>query len=110
MRAARRRPHTGRTHTSAADLPDRVDDVLIRTWASSPSTLIHSDLRADNLLFSPDGTAVTLVDWQGAGIGPPAWDLAYFLSQSLDVDTRRANEHAPSRPVRPAKPNASGPT
>ena len=82
--------------------PDRVGQL--------PSTLIHSDLRADNLLFAPDGTAVTLVDWQGAGIGPPAWDLAYFLSQSLDVDTRRANEQAPARPVRRAKPNASGPT
>ena len=58
----------------------------------SASTLIHSDLRADNLLFSPDGSAVTLIDWQGVGIGPAGWDLAYLLSQSLDVDTRRANE------------------
>jgi hypothetical protein len=74
-----------------ADLPARVDDVLVR-MARLPSTLIHSDLRADNLLFGPDGESVTLVDWQGAGIGPAAWDLAYFLSQSLDVDIRRDNE------------------
>lgn len=73
------------------ELPQRVDDVLVR-MGQPPSTLIHSDLRADNLLFAPNGTSVTIVDWQGAGIGPPAWDLAYFLSQSLHVDTRRANE------------------
>ena len=73
------------------ELPQRVDDDLVQ-MGQPPSTLIHSDLQADNLLFAPNGTSVTVVDWQGAGIGPPAWDLAYFLSQSLDVDTRRANE------------------
>lgn len=82
---------TTRERSLGAQLPERVDDVLVRMGELSP-TLIHSDLRADNLLFSPDGTAVTLVDWQGAGIGPAGWDLAYFLSQSLDVDTRRAHE------------------
>lgn len=78
-------------HALGAELPARVAEILVGL-GRLPSTLIHSDLRADNLLFAPDGSAVTLVDWQGAGIGPPAWDLAYFLSQSLDVDTRRANE------------------
>ena len=75
-----------------AGLPAHIDDVLTNV-ARLPSTLIHSDLRADNLLFSPDGTTVTVIDWQGVGIGPAGWDLAYLLSQSLDVDTRRANEH-----------------
>ena len=70
----------------------------------SASTLIHSDLRADNLLFSPDGTAVTLSDWHGVGIGPAGWDLAYLLSHSLDVDTRRATErHLLDRYVREAQ-------
>jgi hypothetical protein len=92
------------------ELPERVDDVMVRMGQLSP-TLIHSDLRADNLLFSPNGTAVTLVDWQGAGIGPAGWDLAYFLSQSLDVETRRANERylldhyvAEAQSVRPEIP------
>ena len=74
------------------ELPERIDVAMARLGQLSP-TLIHSDLRADNLLFSPSGDAVTLVDWQGAGVGPAGWDLAYFLSQSLDVDIRRANEH-----------------
>ena len=91
------------------ELPQRVDDVLVR-MGQPPSTLIHSDLQADNLLFAPNGTSVTVVDWQGAGIGPPAWDLAYFLSQSLDVDTRRGERTAAARPLRrrsPAHPPAA---
>ena len=67
-------------------------DVVLQTVAALPSTLIHSDLRADNLLFSPDGGSVSLIDWQGAGIGPPGFDLAYFMSQCLTVETRRAHE------------------
>jgi hypothetical protein len=74
-----------------ADLPARIDAALVRL-AALPSTLLHSDLRADNLLFAPDGDAVVLVDWQGAGVGPPSWDLAYFLTQSLTVEDRRAHE------------------
>ena len=47
---------------------------------------------------------MTLIDWQGVGIGPAGWDLAYLLSQSLDVDTRRANEqHLLDRYVREAQ-------
>lgn len=71
--------------------PVRVGGVL-RRLARLPSTLIHSDLRADNLLFSPAGDRVTIVDWQGAGVGPASFDLAYFLSQSLTVEDRRAHE------------------
>lgn len=72
-------------------LADRIDAVLVRV-AALPSTLIHSDLRADNLLFSPAGDSVVLIDWQGVGVGPPSWDLAYFLTQSLNIDDRRAHE------------------
>ena len=74
-----------------ATFPDRLEAAL-RSVARLPHTLLHCDLRADNLLFSPDGSRVTLVDWQGAGVGPPSFDLAYFLSQSLSVDARRDDE------------------
>ena len=70
---------------------DRLADKL-RSIATLPSTLIHSDLRADNLLFAPDGSTVSLVDWQGCGVGPPGFDLAYLLSSSLPVDVRREHE------------------
>ena len=40
--------------------------------------LLHGDYRLDNLLFDPDRTRVTVVDWQTLGVGLPARDLAYF--------------------------------
>ncbi len=71
--------------------PDHLPHML-DIIAAQPSTLVHSDLRADNLLFSPTGGSVTLVDWQGVGVGPPAFDVAYFFAQSLSVENRRAHE------------------
>jgi hypothetical protein len=73
------------------EFPQRLEAAL-RGLATLPSTFIHSDLRADNLLFSLDHRAVTLIDWQGCGLGPPGFDLAYFLTQSLTVDVRREHE------------------
>ena len=70
---------------------DRLQKAL-SSLAKLPSTLIHGDMRADNLLFSPDHSTVTIVDWQGCGVGPPAFDLAYFMSHSLSVETRREFE------------------
>lgn len=74
-----------------AGFADRLVEQL-RHVAALPSTLIHSDLRADNLLFAPDGASVALVDWQGCGVGPPAFDLAYLMSSSLPVELRRRHE------------------
>ena len=56
----------------------------------SPWTLAHQDYRVENLLFKP-GKAVVL-DWQGIGRGPGAYDLAYLLSGSMTVDARREQE------------------
>lgn len=45
--------------------------------------LMHGDYRLDNMLFDPDRTRVTIVDWQTLGVGLPARDLAYFTGTSL---------------------------
>ena len=74
-------------------LADHIGDML-RSVGALPATLLHSDLRADNLLFSASGDEVVLVDWQGTSVGAPAFDVAYFMSQSLTTDVRRANEDA----------------
>ncbi len=65
---------------------------MLDLLSNHPKTLIHSDLRADNLLFDREGNKVFIVDWQGTSTGPAGWDLAYFMSQSLSVETRRKNE------------------
>lgn len=54
--------------------------------------LMHGDYRLDNMLFDPDRTRVTVVDWQTMGIGLPARDLAYFTATSLAPDLRSAIE------------------
>jgi hypothetical protein len=46
-------------------------------------SLMHGDYRLDNLLFDPDCTCITVVDWQTLGVGLPTRDLAYFTATSL---------------------------
>ena len=55
-------------------------------YRDSPETLVHSDLRLDNVLM--DGGAnddVVLLDWQLVRRGAAAYDVAYFLSSGLKV-------------------------
>ncbi len=61
-----------------------------------PYTFLHGDLRLDQLFFAveADDPPVTALDWQLAGRGRGAYDLSYFIGQSLTVDTRRACEDA----------------
>ena len=52
--------------------------------------MVHSDYRIDNLLFQ--GDQVTMIDWQTAMRAPAAMDLSCFITTSLSVVNRRANE------------------
>jgi hypothetical protein len=59
-----------------------------------PQSIVHSDFRLDNMFFGdPKGeTPFALIDWQLTLRGSPLLDIGYFLSQSLDIGLRRANE------------------
>ena len=46
---------------------------------TAPPTLIHGDLRDDNLGF--DGDRVVLIDWDLATAGTPTVDFAWYLAQ-----------------------------
>lgn len=62
-------------------------------WNAPPRfSLLHGDYRLDNLLFDPNHTRVTVVDWQTLAVGLPARDLAYFIATSLPADERAAHE------------------
>ena len=61
-------------------------------------SLLHGDYRLDNMLFDPDRTRVTVVDWQTLGVGLPARDLAYFTGTSLLPEARSAGGRATSSP------------
>jgi hypothetical protein len=64
-----------------------------RVW-EPPYVIAHSDYRLDNMLFATDGDAppISIVDWQGARLGPPLLDAAVFLASCIDADQRRALE------------------
>lgn len=64
---------------------------FIEELSREPQTFVHGDLRLDQIFFAVDDDAppVTVLDWQITGKGRGAWDVGYFLSQSLTSDTRR---------------------
>jgi hypothetical protein len=56
-------------------------DRLRKLW--QPDTVIHGDVKADNLLYVPAAAGagpaadeVCLVDWEMVQVGDPAWDVA----------------------------------
>ncbi|MBY4575639.1 hypothetical protein ACN94_18960 [Gordonia paraffinivorans] len=87
------------TDTLAADLPADERECIDRFVASAadwaqlnpgPQTLVHHDLRVDNLLFSDD--EIVLIDWQTIGWGSAMFDFAYLIGTSLEAETRRRYE------------------
>ena len=63
--------------------------------AESPPTLLHGDLRLDNLFFPDDaGASVAAVDWSNASRGPGPYDLAYFMCMAFDPEQRGEHEQA----------------
>jgi len=77
---------------------------LEESWTSYPAgtALLHCDLRADNLILSPDG-GVHLVDWAHARAGAPWVDLVLLLCEVdrsvIDADTILEEAGAPARGV-----------
>ncbi len=63
---------------------------------AGPRCLMHNDFRPDNIMFATPagGHPVTVVDWQTAGYGVGAADVAYFLGGAITTDERRAHEKA----------------
>ena len=68
--------------------------LIAKRMSERPQTMIHGDYRLDNLFFGKDGEGVPFaaVDWQTMKLGSGTCDLAYFLSDNLDIELRRAHE------------------
>lgn len=71
----------------------------LEVWAGArrrgPHTLVHGDLRLDNVLVGPGpggDQRATVVDWQTIAIGVGMEDLAYFVGSALVPEARRAAE------------------
>ena len=84
--------------SSVRDYGDRFVSLIpwfLDQFSRPPRTFLHGDLRLDQLFFAvrPDDPPVTALDWQLSGRGRGAYDLGYFLSQSLTPATRRDCEN-----------------
>jgi len=64
------------------------------TMATGPQSLIHGDFRQDNFMFGskPDHRPFVMLDMQAPIITKSIHDIAYLLTQSMDVDVRRVQE------------------
>jgi Ser/Thr protein kinase RdoA (MazF antagonist) len=56
----------------------------------APHTLVHCDLRLDNVCF--DSNRCAYLDWQLTRVGPGAYDIAYFLGGALPPETSASEE------------------
>ena len=66
---------------------------ILDRFGQGPRTICHGDYRSDNFFFGRDGQPpLTVVDWQIALQSAGVYDVAYFLSQSVAPEVRRAIE------------------
>ncbi|HET6537502.1 MAG TPA: phosphotransferase [Sphingopyxis sp.] len=77
-----------------AGIVERLEDYLARE--PTAPTLIHGDLRIDNILFSPDSAQSWLVDWQTLAKGSGATDIAYLIGTSIADPQERAAADQPA--------------
>ena len=66
-------------------------EALMRAFVEeAPPTLLHCDLRLDNVVF--DGDDCAFIDFQLVRRGPAAYDVAYFLSSALREEATAEQE------------------
>ncbi len=65
----------------AESIPRATIEAARAAWR--PSTVVHHDLKVENVLVPPDAHPARIVDWEFAGWGDPAWDVATLLQSLL---------------------------
>ncbi len=60
------------------DLLEKELQTLARIADSFPKTIMHLDFQSQNIMV-PENDRILIIDFQGAGIGPPAYDIASML-------------------------------
>jgi len=73
-------------------LKPRGEQLMRQFFKGAPKTLLHCDLRLDNVVF--DGDHCAFIDWQLVRAGPAAYDVAYFLTSALSEQATRQDVEA----------------
>lgn len=78
----------------SGDLYANAIPALSRLLAQFPQTVVHGDLRLDNVMYgtTPAHHRIAIIDWQAVLASTPTTDLAYLLTQNVTRDERRAHE------------------
>ncbi len=77
--------------SAARAVEPKFEELMDRT-AFGPRTVIHTDTRLDNILFSSDGSnEVALIDFQLALRGRAVADIAYLVGTSMSIDDGAAH-------------------
>jgi Ser/Thr protein kinase RdoA (MazF antagonist) len=87
---ALRRIATGDLRTHLDWLESNSAKLMTAFTRDAPQTLVHCDLRLDNVCFDRDSCAY--LDWQLTRVGPAAYDIAYFLGGALAPETSADDE------------------
>jgi len=69
---------------------------ILERLCSGPLVVTHGDFRLENMFFAAASSdpRFAIVDWQSITLSSPGQDLAYYLTQSVRLDVRRAHEQA----------------
>jgi hypothetical protein len=77
----------------AERIRDGIQPLLRAFTDQGPLTLLHGDLRAENLFFTPaPDRELVAIDWQIAVIGRAAYDVGYLMAQSVTSEIRKVHE------------------
>ena len=93
----------GRAGTACAEYAaDPIISAAARSLAAPVAgCLVSHDMKWDNVIPCPGGRTL-LLDWELAGLGDPAVDLGFLLSEHLVRDTLSDAALAPAPPAAPA--------
>ena len=83
---------TPEVRQNTEDFGPRID-AHFEAVSAGPNTIVHGDYRGDNVLFGSENlNDISVIDWQGCGIGCGMYDVAFFLGTSVSVGDRRKLE------------------
>lgn len=70
----------------------RNQDAFAKVWDAMPATLIHGDCHIGNTYYNTSDGTSGIYDWQAIHLMSGIRDFAYFMVNSVPIETRRQQE------------------